>query len=271
MLANELLKHLRKTGLRPNGKLGQNFLVNPSIALRIAAEITSDDSVLEIGPGFGSLTEKLLPRAGSLSAVEISHLMASFLRERFDDELLNIVQADFLKVDPVELPGYPFTVVAGNLPYSISSPILFRMIESSFKHVQKAVMMLQKEVAIRLATLDGGKDYGKLSLQIWPLFTVKNLIDASSDDFYPVPGVLSRVVVLERRAIPLVPPELYSRFRRVVKVSFKMRRKTILNNLKPLLGREEAQQLLLACGINPGMRAEQLPPEKFIRMAEVIQ
>jgi 16S rRNA (adenine1518-N6/adenine1519-N6)-dimethyltransferase len=271
MLLTELMTYLKRTGLDPNRNLGQNFLINPSVASRIAAEIPEKGSVLEIGPGFGSLTEKLLPRSESLSAVEISGRMASFLSNRFEDERLKVIQADFLKVDPSELPGYPFITLAGNLPYSISSPILFRMIEGRFRHIQKAILMLQREVAIRLATLDGGKDYGKLSLQIWPVFTVENLIDVSAEDFYPVPEVLSRVVVLRRRIRPLVPDEMYGRFRRIVKVSFAMRRKTILNNLKALLGKEKALKLLEMSCIDPGLRAEQLPPEKFIRMTEVMQ
>jgi len=265
-----LRRYLNRTGFFPSRKLGQNFLINSSIASRIVAEIPEQGSVLEIGPGFGSLTEKLLPRSESLSVVEISDRMASFLRQRLRDERLNVIRADFLEIDPSELPGYPFVTVVGNLPYYISSPILFRMIEHSFRHVQKAVLMLQREVAIRLSTLDGGKDYGKLSLQIWPIFTVENLIDVSAEDFYPVPRVLSRVVVLNRRSRPLINEELYGRFRRIVKVSFAMRRKTIFNNLKPILGKEKALELLEMSGVDPGLRAEQLPPEVFVKMAEAL-
>lgn len=270
MLITDLRRYLNRTGFYPNRKLGQNFLVNSSIASRIAAEIPGQGGVLEIGPGFGSLTEKLLPRSESLSVVEISDRMVSFLQMRFSDEQLNVIQGDFLKVDPSELPGYPFMTVVGNLPYYISSPILFRMIEPGFMHVKKAVLMLQREVAIRLSTLDGGKDYGKLSLQIWPVFTVEDLIDVSAEDFYPVPRVQSRVVVLSRRSRPLIPEELYGRFRRIVKVSFAMRRKTIFNNLKPLLGKDRTMELLEMSDIDPSLRAEQLPPEKFIKMAEAI-
>ncbi len=271
MLVTDIRNHLRKTGLNPDRTLGQNFLVNSSVASRIAAEIPVEGSVLEIGPGFGSLTEKLQPRCESLSVVEISGRMAEFLRQRFPDGQLNVIRDDFLKVDPSELSGFPFTTLAGNLPYSISSPILFRLIEDSFRHTQKAVFMLQREVAIRLFTLDGGKDYGKLSLQIWPIFSVENLIDVSPEDFYPVPRVHSRVVILNRRSSPLISKENYSRFRRIVKVSFSMRRKTIINNLKPLLGKDQALELLDKTGINPSLRAEQLPPEMFIKMAEVMQ
>jgi 16S rRNA (adenine1518-N6/adenine1519-N6)-dimethyltransferase len=270
MLITDLRRYLSRTGFYPNRNLGQNFLINTSKASRIAAEIPGQGSVLEIGPGFGSLTEKLLPRSESLSVVEISGRMSSFLQRRFSNEQLSVIRADFLKVDPAELPGYPFVTIVGNLPYYISSPIIFRMIEHSFRHVQKAVLMLQREVAIRLSTLDGGKDYGKLSLQIWPIFTVENLIDVSAEDFYPVPRVLSRVVVLNRRSKTLIPEELYSRFRRIVKVSFAMRRKTIFNNLKPLLEKDGTLELLEKCDIDPSLRAEQLPPDRFIKMAEAL-
>ncbi len=270
MLIADLRRYLSRTGFYPNRNLGQNFLINSSIASKIAAEIPVQGSVLEIGPGFGSLTEKLLPRSESLSTVEISARMASFLQRRFSDERLSVIQADFLKVDPSELPGYPFITVVGNLPYYISSPILFRMIEQSFRHVQKAVLMLQREVAIRLSTLDGGKDYGKLSLQIWPIFTVENLIDVSPEEFYPIPRVHSRVVVLNRRSIPLISEELYGRFRKIIKVSFAMRRKTIFNNLKPLLGKDGALELLEISDIDPSFRAEQVPPDRFIKMAEAM-
>ncbi|NOQ22086.1 MAG: ribosomal RNA small subunit methyltransferase A [Candidatus Aegiribacteria sp.] len=261
---------MSRTGFYPNRNLGQNFLINPSIASKIAAEIPGQGGVLEIGPGFGSLTEKLLMRSESLSVVEISGRMASFLQRRFSDERLSVIRADFLKVDPSELPGYPFMTVVGNLPYYISSSILFRMIEPGFRHVQKAVLMLQREVAIRLSTLDGGKDYGKLSLQIWPIFTIEDLIDVSAEDFYPVPRVLSRVVVLNRRSKPLIPEEMYGRFRRIVKVSFAMRRKTIFNNLKPLFGKDLTLEILEMSDVDPSLRAEQLPPERFIRMAEAM-
>jgi 16S rRNA (adenine1518-N6/adenine1519-N6)-dimethyltransferase len=126
--------------------------------------------------------------------------------------------------------------------------------------------MLQREMASRVTTLDGGRDYGRLSLQIWPLFSVRVLLDAGAGDFYPRPKVESRVIVLDRRDLPLVDPELFDSYRRIVKVSFATRRKTILNNLAPVFGREEAGILLEKAGIDPGSRAEQLPPESFVRL-----
>lgn len=259
---------LRKVGIRPDRGLGQNFLVNASIARSIAAAVPSEGRTLEIGPGLGSLTRYLLPRCEGLTAVEISSRMGRYLNDRFGEEGLRVVNADFLSVDPASLPGYPFRNLAGNLPYSISSPVLFRLVEDPFAQVLTAVLMLQREVAVRLAALDGGRDYGKLSLQIWPLFTVEVLLDAVPEDFFPPPEVHSRVVVLRRREEPLVSGDSYRAFRRLVKVSFAARRKTILNNLIAIMDREEALNILGRAGIPPDRRAEQVPPEGFLELLE---
>ncbi len=271
MFITELRRSLKSAGIIPNRKLGQSFLVNSYLASRIAEEVSTSESVLEIGPGLGALTEKLLDRCGSLSVVEISPEMVEVLRNRFKDEALSVTRGDILSVNPEALPGFPFHTVAGNLPYSISSPILFRMLEEGFDQVQKAVLMLQREVAIRLSTLDGGKQYGKLALKIWPYYTVRTLLDADPEDFYPTPAVYSRVVVLEKRTEPMVSRELFSKFRRIVSISFSSRRKTILNNLTPVLGRDQSLEILERTGIDPGLRAEQIKPEMFVRLSENLQ
>ncbi|MBD3277422.1 MAG: ribosomal RNA small subunit methyltransferase A [Candidatus Aegiribacteria sp.] len=270
MLAGELKGKLREIGLKPQRNLGQNFLVSPHIARRIAAQLPQEGNVLEIGPGMGSLTVFLAKRCQSVTAVEISGRMVEFLRREMEFSNLHFVKGDFMNADPRELPGYPFAAVAGNLPYSISSPALFRMLEEGFRSVDRAVLMLQREVARRLCALDGGGDYGKLSLQVWPIFKTKALLDAGPDDFYPAPRVRSRVVIMDRRPEPLVKPENFAVYRKMVRVSFAARRKTILNNLKPLLGRDRAVEVLRDCGIDPGCRAEQLEPEKFVHLAKAM-
>jgi 16S rRNA (adenine1518-N6/adenine1519-N6)-dimethyltransferase len=269
MLINRLVEILREVGISPDRELGQNFLVNPSIAARIAAQVPREDSVLEIGPGLGSLTEKLVPLSGSLTMVEISSRMSRYLSGRFQQDNVHVVTGDFLSIQPSDLPGFPFRALAGNLPYCISSPIIFRLLEEGFSSMDRAVIMLQREVARRLSALDGGRDYGKLSLQVWPVFTVEHLLDADPEDFFPVPEVRSSVVVLNRRSAPLMQGDVFLRFRRLVKISFAMRRKTILNNLKACMDRESAAGLLEEAGIDPGLRAEQVPPEGFARLAEV--
>jgi 16S rRNA (adenine1518-N6/adenine1519-N6)-dimethyltransferase len=269
MLRTETRRNLQALGITPDRKLGQNFLVNPSVSSRIAGAVPRHDSTLEIGPGLGSLTEKLADRCDTVTLVELSKKMSDFLRMKFSGKPVHVVNGDFLSIDPMELPGFPFSTIAGNLPYSISSPILFRLLEDAFSEVETAVIMLQREVAQRVTALDGGRDYGRLSLQIWPKFSVEVLLDASPEDFYPAPEVMSRVIVLKRRPEALLSGEEYVRFRRLVRISFSMRRKTILNNMKAAFGRDGAMDLLERAGIDPGLRAEQLSPQDFAKIAEM--
>jgi 16S rRNA (adenine1518-N6/adenine1519-N6)-dimethyltransferase len=261
---------LGELGVTPDRKLGQNFLLNGVTASAIAAESVpaAGGSLLEIGPGLGALTGELLKRNAAVTAVEISRRMSDYLSERFPADRLRMVCADFMKTDPATLPGFPFEVVAGNLPYSISSPVLLRLLEPSFSAVRKAVLMLQREMAVRVAALEGGRDYGRLSLQVWPIFTADVLLDAGSGDFYPRPEVESRVIVLSRREDPLVQPSLYPSYRRMIRISFSSRRKTILNNLATVFGRDGARSLLTRAGIPPGSRAEELAPVSFVRLTE---
>ncbi len=268
MLLAEIQQRLKLTGIHPSRDLGQNFLLNDQVAAQIASEVRSSKSVLEIGPGLGSLTEKLIPLCTKLTGVEISKRMSTFLKATYTEDDIKIITDDFLTLELQDIPGFPFDTIVGNLPYSISSPILFRFLEDSFSYIEKIVVMLQREVAIRLGTLDGGKEYGKLSLQLWPYYTVETLVDVIPDDFYPVPDVHSRVVILHRRKEPLISRALFPYFRVVVKSAFSMRRKTLLNNLIPLCGREKAAAILEKHGIDNLKRAEQLQPEKFIRLAE---
>jgi len=270
---SEIRRLLRDVGVTPDKRLGQTFLLNRLAAGRIALEAAPGpgESLLEIGPGLGALTDELLAVCRSVTAVEISSRMSRYLSEKFGTERLHVVNSDFLKTDPVNLPGYPFTSVAGNLPYSISSPALLRLLEPGFDLLRKAVFMLQKEVAVRVETLGGGKDYGRLSLQLWPLFSVRVLLDVGSGDFYPPPRVESRVIVLTRRTKPLVSRELFETYRKLVKNSFSSRRKIILNNLAAVFGREAASDYLLSAGIDSRLRAEQIAPEAFARLAMVIE
>lgn len=268
MNAAGVRRALDELGIVPNRALGQNFLVNESIAVRIAAACPAG-SVLEIGPGLGSLTEFLVSPDRPVTAIEVSFPMAARLERVFSGKPLRVVTADFLEVVPASLPGAPFDALAANLPYGISSPALFRLAEPGFGSIRTAVVMLQAELAARVTAGPGSKEYGRLALGLWPFFESSALLDAEPGDFLPVPAVRSRVLVLRRRESQLVPSSLVPAFRRIVAVSFSRRRKTILNNLSAAMGRGEAATLLGLAGIDSGLRAEQLPPECFIRMAEL--
>lgn len=268
MNGDQVRRALSEIGLVPNRLLGQNFLVNDSIAARIASACPPG-SVLEIGPGLGALTGFLLSADRTVTAVEVSHLMADRLESVFAGHPLTVVRGDFLRIDPSSLSGQPFVALAANLPYGISTPALFRLTEPAFEQVKTAVVMLQAELADRVTASPGGKQYGRLALGLWPHFSARHFLDACPEDFYPRPSISSKVLVLDRRPTPLVPPDLADAYRRVVAVCFSRRRKTILNNLASALGRDRAATVLSLAGIDSGMRAEQLPPECFTRIAEL--
>lgn len=242
--------------------------MDDGVSSRIAAECRGG-SVLEVGPGLGALTGHLLAECGRLTVVEVSRPLCGYLSEKYGGRC-EIVCADFLKVDPATLPGGPFDVVAGNLPYSISSQALVRVAGNTFPSLRRAVFMLQKEVAVRASWLGGGKRYGRLALALWPWFSARRLLDAGPGDFYPQPEVESRVMIFEARRPPLVGPDLIEAFSRVVRIGFASRRKTLLNNLAAVMGREKAAMALAAAGLDSSVRAEDVPPESFILLAEAV-
>lgn len=223
--------------------------------------------MLEVGPGLGALTRHLAETAGRLCCVEISGKLAGRLRGVAGLEDVEVVLADFLEVDPEELPGHPFDVLASNLPYSISTPALMRLLEPGLFGVERAVVMLQREVARRVTAEPGSGDYCRLTLALWPHFEAGSLLDAEPADFYPQPAVRSRVLVLTRRKEPEVPAALARRFSWVVRVGFSSRRKTLLNNLSAVMDREVAVSILAGIGAGRKARAEELPPEAFVALA----
>ncbi|MBD3368891.1 ribosomal RNA small subunit methyltransferase A [Candidatus Fermentibacteria bacterium] len=266
---NDVRRILDDLGVYPRKKLGQNFLLNEGVAAK-TAEVAASKSALEIGPGLGVLTVRLAFTCDSLTCVEVSERLAAYLRALPTLSATTVLEADFLELDPRELPGYPFDCLVGNLPYSISSPVLLRLLEQRLGSVKKAVFMLQREVAQRVRASGGGKSFGRLHLQIWPFFEAEKILDVGPDDFYPRPAVSSRVLLLKRRERALLDPSLLEDYRRVVKASFASRRKTILNNLARLVGKNSARVLLGKAGIEPGCRAEELSPECFLRLTEEV-
>lgn len=266
MNRRETLDALDALGMRASRGMGQNFLVNPLTSARIAAAVGEGPlRILEIGPGLGALTEALLGAGHQVTAVELSIPLAGRMSREYPE--VTTVQGDFLDTDPRDLPGFPFSAVASNLPYSISSQAVLKLCEDGFATVRKAVLMLQKEMAERLACLDGGKNYGRLSLMVWPWFRVNTLFDLGPEEFVPRPAVDSSVVVLERRDDPPLDRKGYAVYRRIVRAAFSSRRKKVINCLASLLGREGAERLLASAMVDRDLRAERIPPEKFVELA----
>lgn len=209
-------------------RLGQHFLRSQSILSRIAevAAPSPDATVIEIGPGKGALTGRLLPRCARLVAVEVDSVLVHYLRQKFRDEpKLTIVHDDILKTD---LAQYGPIFIAGNLPYYITSPIVERVLMLG-PQLQRAIFLVQREVADRMAAQPGSRDYGFLSVQVQLLSEARVLFTVAPGAFSPPPKVESAVIELRPRAEPLVPDT--AAFLRFASTVFRHKRKTLRNNL----------------------------------------
>ena len=248
----------------PRKRFGQNFLKDPAVLDAIIDAIAPrpEDIMVEIGPGMGAMTERLLPHLKRMDAVELDRDLASFLKKKFKDTPLTIHQGDALAFDFQSLQpalGQKIRIV-GNLPYNISTPLLFHLMTFA-DHVRDQHFMLQKEVVERMAAGHGSKAYGRLSIMLQWRYDIDMLFTVPPTAFSPAPKVDSAIVRMIPKTSP-VPcnPENLSK---VVTQAFSQRRKIIRNNLAPLFS-EKALEL---AGIDPAKRPEQLTLEQFITLS----
>lgn len=255
--------------LRPKKSLGQNFLRDPHYLKRIAdaAEVGSNDLVLEIGPGMGHLTRLLVQRARRVLAIEVDERLIPHLHKEFEASgNIEIAHADALAYPYHDLAGR-WKVVA-NLPYYISTPIIQRLIASREKFIS-FTLMLQREVAERIAAPPGGKEYGYLSVlvQYHTMPRIEFMVPPGA--FTPRPKVDSAVITLTVRDRPSVLVKDESFFIRVIKAAFFQRRKTLRNSLKQLgVPQATLDSTPASAGIDLGRRAETLSVEEFVRLAD---
>jgi 16S rRNA (adenine1518-N6/adenine1519-N6)-dimethyltransferase len=248
-------------------RFGQHFLHDPAVIARIvrAVELKPAEAAVEIGPGRGALTASLLQAAGRLDAVEIDRDLASLLRERFAAHAgFELHEADALKFDWRALAAARGTRlrVIGNLPYNISTPLLFRLLDCA-DVIRDMHFMLQREVADRILAAPGSDAYGRLGVMLAPRVAAERVLDVGAGAFQPAPRVSSSVVRLTVRDAP-PPPPLYGP---LVAAAFAQRRKTLRNALRQYLDAAQME----AAGIDPGARAEQLSPEQFAALARAAQ
>jgi len=256
--------------ITPRKRLGQNFLRDPNTARKIAASVTAqpEDRVIEIGAGTGALTRFLSERFKNLSAIEIDDRAIDYLKEVLPD--VDVIAKDILDCSYAELRGDvegPMFVV-GNLPYYLTSEILFRLLDES-AHVTEAVFMMQYEVARRLVAVPRTKEYGILSVAVQLEARAEILFPVSRNVFFPKPDVRSAVVRLTfshpvDAAYMACDPQA---IRKVIRTAFNQRRKTLRNSLKGLLS--ESQKTLPSK--YAGKRAEELAPKEFIELARYLQ
>jgi 16S rRNA (adenine1518-N6/adenine1519-N6)-dimethyltransferase len=264
--------------VRARRSLGQNFLVDANHQRRIVAalEPAAGDTILEIGPGTGALTGHLAETAGRLIAVELDDALAATLQERYEGaEHVRIIHANFLELDPQSLGIVPQqTKVVGNIPYYITTPIIFKLLEREWRPAS-ITLMVQREVADRILAAPGAKEYGALSVGVRAVASAERLFHVPRGAFRPVPNVDSSVV----RITPHQPPRLTNHeendLRSLTRTAFGWRRKQLQRILRSApeyeLGADEIAAVERATGIACAARPETLGPEQFITLSRALR
>ena len=273
---------LRDHGLAPHKKLGQNFLVHRHTAERIVdlAGLKKSDTIIEVGVGLGALTNPIASRVKQVIGIEADSGLVQWHREQHDlAENVNLIHADILKTDLAELAeqsGGRLKILA-NLPYSISSPFLFRLIDHQ-ELVEWAVVMLQKEVALRLMAGPGSKTYGVPSVLFAGCASIEPVINIKPGEFYPQPKVDSMVIRITFHPRPerlsKLPDFVRLLLKKIVNSCFSQRRKTLLNGLASggfIADKKRLATIIESAGISPSIRAEQLSFEQFVELSRCIK
>jgi len=263
---------LKEYNIKPRKALGQNFLIDDNINRFIveSLELENDDLVLEIGAGLGELVDLMKDEAGLVLALEIDRGLNALLEEKFQSEKkVRVLNEDILKCDLgglIKKCNFKQAIIVGNLPYYISSPIIFHLIKYR-QIISKVIIMIQKEVAQRMVAKAGGKDYGILSCLLGYYGKCEILKVVKNSCFFPKPKVDSAIVGLSFYEKPLIEVKDEELFKKIIKTTFSQRRKTITNTLnlleKPSLSKVELASILKDMNINPAARPEQLSAAEF--------
>ena len=277
-LYNETKFILNKYGIHANKSLGQNFLINNEVVSTIieSADISNKDLVIEIGPGLGTLTSRLLEKAGKVICVELDDRMISILEDRF--KLYNnfeLIHNDVLKVDlnkiieeNLENSNLKTAKIVANLPYYITTPIIMKLLEEKL-NIETITVMIQKEVADRLVALPGTKNAGAITYSVYYYADASKIIDVEKNSFIPEPNVTSTVIQLKIRKESLLQVENEELMFKIIKQAFMQRRKTLVNALSNLAifnNKEEIIQLLKELNINEKVRGEALTIEQYAKI-----
>ena len=268
MNKSELLALLERLEIHPSRRLGQNFLIDPNMldSLVRSAGVVEGDTVLEIGPGTGTLTERMLAAGARVQAIELDHRLAGYLRdERFkDDKAFSLLEADACRTDLDSLMGQaPFRCVA-NLPYSCSSQLLASL-TSMANQPQDIHVLLQKEMADRLTAKAGTKEYGVLTVRLGLLYEISTVKTIPKNVFFPPPEVVSAFVRMRLR--PKRPPrDVMASVSHVAGLAFGQRRKKTCRMLEPEYGAERVAAAFAAASLTEDVRADAITPQAYVRL-----
>lgn len=274
---------MKKYNIKANKSLGQNFLISQEVVDNIieASEISEKDLVIEIGPGLGTLTKRLLEQAGKVICVELDTKMINILEERFFlYKNLEIINQDILKVDlknkikqEKEKKGFEKVKIVANLPYYITTPIIMKLLEEELD-LESITVMIQKEVADRLTAIPGEKNTGSITYTVYYYADSKEILEVPNDSFIPEPEVTSEVIKLNIRKEPIVEPKNKEKMFKIIKCAFTQRRKTLLNSLvntKILNNKQQGINMLNSLNMNENIRPEELTIEQFKEISNFLQ
>ena len=270
---------MKKYNITANKNYGQNFLIDEQAVDSIvkSAEISKDDFIIEIGPGLGTLTSKLLEKAGKVICIELDKKMLDILNDRFklydNFELINndVLKVDLQSIINENLQNYKNAKVVANLPYYITTPIIMKLLEDKL-NLSSITVMVQKEVAERLTETPGGKNTGAITYSINYYTEPKLVLNVPSDSFIPSPKVDSSVINLKLLNEPKVKPQNEDLFFKIIKTAFLQKRKTLINTLinGKFGSREFLENMLNELGIDIKIRGEKLSLEEFKNISDYI-
>ena len=273
---------MKKYNIKANKSLGQNFLINEDVINTIveSSKLEKEDLVIEIGPGLGTLTQKLLEKAGKVICIELDSKMLNILNDRFS--LYNnfeIIHNDVLKVNLNNIiktekqnDNIKHVKVVANLPYYITTPIIMKLLESNLD-IDEITVMIQKEVADRLIAIPGSKETGAITYSVYYYCEAKKILEVPNSSFIPEPEVTSEVIKLIIRKKPQIKVENEEKMFNIIKSAFMQRRKTLLNALSnaKIISKEEGIKLFEELEFDINVRAEKLNLEDFAKLSDKIK
>jgi len=274
---------MNKYHIKANKSLGQNFLIKEEVVEKIveSSNIEKDDLVIEIGPGLGTLTKKLLEKAGKVICIELDKKMLQILEDRFSlYENFQVLNQDVLKVDLKSLieedkkENHRKAVkIVANLPYYITTPIIMKLLEEELQ-LESITVMIQKEVANRLIAVPGKKETGAITYSVYYYAEAEGILEVPNNSFLPEPEVTSKVIKLNIRKTPPVTVKNKQKMFQIIKCAFMQRRKTLLNalvNTKIFDSKEQGAKLLEQLGIDINIRPEKLQLEDYAKICEMLE